>query len=45
MGIVTPTPTPPPSNDNFFKQIENYKPIFQKKIIKFGLMSIKNIKN
>ena len=45
MGIVTPTPTPPPSNDNFFKQIEKLQANFQKKIIKFGLMSIKNKKS
>ena len=30
MGIVTPTPTPPPSNDNFFKQIEKLQANFSK---------------
>lgn len=45
MGIVTPTPTPPPSNDIFLSKLKNYKQVFQKKIIKFVLMSIKNIRN
>ncbi|MFK4954361.1 hypothetical protein [Lactococcus garvieae] len=30
MGIVTPTPTPPPSNDIFFKQIEKLQTSFSK---------------
>lgn len=30
MGIVTPTLTPPPSNDNFFKQIEKLQANFSK---------------
>ncbi|WKB49996.1 hypothetical protein QYH60_13935 (plasmid) [Lactococcus lactis subsp. lactis] len=30
MGIVTPTPTPPPTNDNFFKQIDQLQRSFSK---------------
>ena len=30
MGIVTPTPAPPPSNDNFFKNIEKLQANFSK---------------
>ena len=30
MGIVTPTPTPPPTNDNFYKQIDQFQKSFSK---------------
>ena len=30
MGIVTPTPTPPPTNDNFYKQIDQLQKSFSK---------------
>ena len=45
MGVVTPTPTPPPSNDNFFKQIEKLQANFSKEDNKIWTDVIKNKKS